>query len=78
MALLDGARRSLTTVTRQVLEEGTRLLLTPTAPATAREHRIVLEADQFLFGPPGRGYFAAGRQQLLVQLAGADVPVPRS
>jgi S-DNA-T family DNA segregation ATPase FtsK/SpoIIIE len=72
MALLDGVRRSLTAATRQVLDEGTRLLLTPSAAATAREHRIVLEADQFLFGPAGRGYFASGRQQLLVQLISPD------
>jgi DNA segregation ATPase FtsK/SpoIIIE, S-DNA-T family len=72
MALLDGMRRSLTAVTRQVLDEGARVLLTPTAPATAREHRITLEADQFLFGPPGRGYFASGREQLLVQLIAPD------
>jgi len=55
-----------------VLEEGTRLLLTPTVAATAREHRIVLEADQFLFGPAGRGYLAAGRQQLLVQVVSPE------
>jgi S-DNA-T family DNA segregation ATPase FtsK/SpoIIIE len=70
MALLDGPRRSLTTVTRQVLDEGTRVLLVPSAPATAREHRIVLEVDQYVFGPPGRGYLARGREQHLVQLAG--------
>jgi S-DNA-T family DNA segregation ATPase FtsK/SpoIIIE len=69
MALLDGPRRSLTAVTRHVLDEGTRLLLTPTAPATAREHRVTLEVDQFVFGPAGRGYLARGREQLLVQLA---------
>ncbi len=67
MPLLDG-RRSLSAVARRVLDEGARVLLTPAQPAVAREHRILLEADQYLAGPPGRGYLAVGRRQNLLQL----------
>jgi S-DNA-T family DNA segregation ATPase FtsK/SpoIIIE len=66
-ALLEG-RRPLTNLTRRVLDDGTRVLLTPTVPGVAREHRIILEADQYLAGPPCRGYLAREREQLLVQL----------
>jgi DNA segregation ATPase FtsK/SpoIIIE, S-DNA-T family len=70
--LLDGPQRSLTTVARQVREEGACLLLTPSAPGVAREHGLKLEADQYFTGPPGRGYLKAGRERLLVQVAYFD------
>jgi hypothetical protein len=69
--LLAGPRRALTGLARHAVSDGARVLLMPTTPPTAREHEISLEADEFLPGPPGRGYLRVGRQQLLVQL-----PVP--
>jgi S-DNA-T family DNA segregation ATPase FtsK/SpoIIIE len=71
--LLAGPRRALTGLARHAVSVGARVLLMPTTPAAAREHEISLEADQFLPGPPGRGYLRVGREQMLVQL-----PVPAS
>jgi S-DNA-T family DNA segregation ATPase FtsK/SpoIIIE len=48
---------------------GAYILLTPADRPTAIAHRISLEADQYLTGPPGRGYLSFGQAPMLVQLA---------
>ncbi|WP_299036676.1 FtsK/SpoIIIE domain-containing protein [uncultured Pseudokineococcus sp.] len=68
MPLLESTKRSLASVAQRVSQEGATLLLTPTDRATAREHRLALEADQYLAGPAGRGYLLSERRQQLVQL----------
>lgn len=70
--ILSGQRRSLARALEEVMTSGSRLLLTPGTPQTAREHGFTLETDQFLAGPPGRGYLALGQSILLAQLAFPD------
>ena len=69
--ILSGQRRSLARVLNDVLSDGTKILLTPMIPLTAREHGFVLEPDQYLAGPPGRGYVLTGRTSTLLHLATA-------
>ena len=69
LPILAGQRRALSRVVNEVMTDGVRVLLTPTSPATAREHGIPLEPDQFFAGPPGRGYLTTGRVVDLIQLA---------
>ncbi len=68
MPLLESTKRSLAGVAQRISQEGATLLLTPTDRAVVREHRLLLEADQYLAGPPGRGYLIGEREQRLVQL----------
>ncbi len=69
LPVLSGGRRNLMRVVTEVMTSGRRLLLTPTQPMAAREHGVNLEPDQFLAGPPGRGYLTDGSDLQLVQLA---------
>ena len=69
LPVLSGERRNLMRVVTEVMTSGRRLLLTPTQPMAAREHGVSLEPDQFLAGPPGRGYLTDGSDLQLVQLA---------
>ena len=69
LPVLSGGRRNLMRVVTEVMTSGRRLLLTPTQPMAAREHGVSLEPDQFLAGPPGRGYLTDGSDLQLVQLA---------
>jgi S-DNA-T family DNA segregation ATPase FtsK/SpoIIIE len=48
---------------------GAYILLTPADRPTALAHNLSLEADQLFTAPPGRGYLAAGRAPMLLQLA---------
>jgi DNA segregation ATPase FtsK/SpoIIIE, S-DNA-T family len=48
---------------------GAYILLTPADRQTASAHNMTLEPDQFFTAPPGRGYLAAGRAPVLLQLA---------
>ncbi len=70
MPLIDGPRRSLTPVTRHALTEGARVLLNPTAARVAREHGMILEADQFVVGAPGRGFFHVNAISLHLKMIG--------
>ena len=76
--ILSGQRRSLLRIVNEVMTGGSRLLLTPGTAATAREHGFPLETDQFLAGPPGRGYLTTGRDVVLVQIAAAPSAKGRS
>lgn len=67
--VIEGQRRSLMRVVTEIMTAGTRILLTPATSPVARLHGFTLDADQFLAGPPGRGYMAAGRATALVQVA---------
>ncbi len=69
LPVLSGQRRNLMRVVTEAMTSGRRLLLTPTQPMAAREHGVSLEPDQFLAGPPGRGYLTDGSDLQLVQLA---------
>jgi S-DNA-T family DNA segregation ATPase FtsK/SpoIIIE len=68
LAILSGRRRSLMRVINEVMTDGVRLLLTPTSPQVAREHGFGLEPDQFLAGPPGRGYLSADHRVTPLQV----------
>ncbi|MET8912506.1 FtsK/SpoIIIE domain-containing protein [Micromonospora sp. NPDC004551] len=48
---------------------GARLLLAPESRTVALAHHVALEPDQYLTGPPGRGYLASGRAVRLLQVA---------
>ncbi|MEV4656803.1 FtsK/SpoIIIE domain-containing protein [Micromonospora sp. NPDC049301] len=67
--LLTGFPSPLTRLVNTVMMAGTRLVLAPSNRTTAVAHNITLEPDQYLTGPPGRGYLSAGRTPLLVQVA---------
>jgi S-DNA-T family DNA segregation ATPase FtsK/SpoIIIE len=69
LPIVTGQRRSQLRVVSEIITGGARVLLTPTSPLVARELGFALETDQFLAGPPGRGYLALGRQTHLVQVA---------
>ncbi|MGC4759245.1 FtsK/SpoIIIE domain-containing protein [Micromonospora trifolii] len=67
--LLTGFPSPLTRLVNAIVMAGTRLVLVPGNRSTAVAHNITLEPDQYLSGPPGRGYLAAGRTPVLVQVA---------
>jgi S-DNA-T family DNA segregation ATPase FtsK/SpoIIIE len=67
LSILTGQRRGLARVVAEILSDGLRVLLTPPSAAVAREHGVVLESDQFVTGPAGRGYLASGPEITLVQ-----------
>ena len=67
--IIDGARRSLARPVESVLANGTRICLAPTAAYAAKQLGILLERDQLLPAPPGRGYLITGRTAQLIQLA---------
>jgi S-DNA-T family DNA segregation ATPase FtsK/SpoIIIE len=69
LPILSGQRRSLVRVVNEIMTGGTRLLLTPTSAAVAREHGFGLEPDQLFAGPPGRGFLASGRSVEPVHVA---------
>lgn len=69
LPILSGQRRSLMRVVNEIMTSGTRLLLTPTSAAVAREHGFGLEPDQFFAGPPGRGFLAFGRSVEQIHVA---------
>jgi S-DNA-T family DNA segregation ATPase FtsK/SpoIIIE len=68
LPVLSGQRRSLARVLGEIMTAGTRILLCPSHPAAAREHGLILEADQFCTGPPGRGYLGDERSARLIQI----------
>jgi S-DNA-T family DNA segregation ATPase FtsK/SpoIIIE len=70
--ILTGQRRSMMRVANEIMTSGSRILLTPTSSAVAREHGLTLEPDQLFAGPPGRGYLASGRSVEPVHLAVPD------
>jgi DNA segregation ATPase FtsK/SpoIIIE, S-DNA-T family len=72
-AIIDGARRSLARTVEAMIANGTRISLAPTARYAAKQLGIVLERDQLLPAPPGRGHLTDGRTVQLVQLAVAPV-----
>ncbi|MFI6237723.1 FtsK/SpoIIIE domain-containing protein [Micromonospora sp. NPDC050784] len=72
--LLTGFPSPLTRLVNAVMMAGTRLVLAPGNRMTAVAHNITLESDQYLTGPPGRGYLSAGRDPLLVQVAAIGSP----
>ncbi|MFG1606759.1 FtsK/SpoIIIE domain-containing protein [Actinoplanes sp. NPDC049265] len=65
--VLDGTKPRLGRLVSEVMN-GTRLLLTPMNPHTARMHGFTLDPDQFFAGPPGRGHLAVGSQVRVIQL----------
>ncbi|MCF0092893.1 FtsK/SpoIIIE domain-containing protein [Micromonospora sp. MH99] len=67
--LLTGFPSPLTRLVNAVMLAGTRLVLAPSNRTTAVAHNITLEPDQYLTGPPGRGYLSTGRTPVLVQVA---------
>ncbi|MGV9213968.1 FtsK/SpoIIIE domain-containing protein [Micromonospora sp. RB23] len=67
--LLTGFPSPLTRLVNAVMLAGVRLVLAPNNRTTAVAHNITLEADQYLTGPPGRGYLSTGRTPVLVQVA---------
>ena len=74
LGLISRRRRGVTPLVERAVEGGGhRLLLTPTRLQDAREHGIVLEADQLVGGPPGRGYLASGRTVIPIHVAVTDV-----
>ncbi|MFF0151637.1 FtsK/SpoIIIE domain-containing protein [Micromonospora sp. NPDC005203] len=67
--LLTGFPSPLTRLVNAIVMAGTRLVLAPGNRSAAVAHNITLEPDQYLTGPPGRGYLTAGRTPVLVQVA---------
>ncbi|MCG5436394.1 FtsK/SpoIIIE domain-containing protein [Micromonospora foliorum] len=67
--LLTGFPSPLTRLVNAIMMAGARLVLAPNGRPAAVAHNITLESDQFLTGPPGRGYLSAGRTPVLVQVA---------
>ncbi|MEU5784615.1 FtsK/SpoIIIE domain-containing protein [Micromonospora lupini] len=72
--LLTGFPSPLTRLVNAVMLAGTRLVLAPSNRATAVAHTITLEPDQYLTGPPGRGYLSTGRTPVLIQVAAPGSP----
>ncbi|MEU1670153.1 FtsK/SpoIIIE domain-containing protein [Streptomyces sparsogenes] len=67
--VLTGFPGPLARLINTIVATGNRILLTPAGRPTAVAHNITLEPDQYFTAPPGRGYLAAGRSPVLVQLA---------
>ncbi|MGC4815027.1 FtsK/SpoIIIE domain-containing protein [Micromonospora sp. DT228] len=67
--LLTGFPSPLTRLVNAIVMAGTRLVLVPGNRSAAVAHNITLEPDQYLTGPPGRGYLAAGRTPVSMQVA---------
>ncbi|MFJ2085546.1 FtsK/SpoIIIE domain-containing protein [Micromonospora chokoriensis] len=67
--LLTGFPSQLTRLVNAVMMAGVRLVLAPNNRSAAVAHNITLEPDQYLSGPPGRGYLSVGRDPVLVQVA---------
>ncbi|MFI6505696.1 FtsK/SpoIIIE domain-containing protein [Nonomuraea typhae] len=70
--MLEGRRHSLGEVVTTVFRSGARIVLAPSGLAAALVHGLVLEPDEYLGGPPGRGYLSAPGRTTLVQLARAS------
>ncbi|MES4901710.1 MULTISPECIES: FtsK/SpoIIIE domain-containing protein [unclassified Streptomyces] len=67
--VLTGFPSPLARLINTIVTAGHRILLTPAGRPTAVAHSITLEPDQYFTAPPGRGYLAAGRSPVLIQLA---------
>jgi S-DNA-T family DNA segregation ATPase FtsK/SpoIIIE len=67
--ILSGNRRAFAKIANEILQSGTRLLLTPAKRADARQLNMTLEPGQYFTRPPGRGYLASTGAPTLIQLA---------
>lgn len=67
-AIVSGQRRAFYRIATEIVAAGARLLLAPDGRVVAKEHGFALEPDQYLTGPPGRGYLGVARETTLVQL----------
>ncbi|MFI6293984.1 FHA domain-containing protein [Nonomuraea sp. NPDC050790] len=67
--ILEGRPHPLAPVVTEVFRSGARLVLNPGDRAAALIHGLVLENDEHVSGPPGRGYLSVAGRTVLVQLA---------
>ncbi|NEY32028.1 hypothetical protein GTU99_07440 [Streptomyces sp. PRKS01-65] len=67
--VLTGFPSPLARLVNSIVATGSRILLTPSNRPTAIAHSLPLEPDQYVTGPPGRGYLATGQTLNLLQLA---------
>ncbi|MFE0152605.1 FHA domain-containing protein [Nonomuraea sp. NPDC059007] len=67
--ILEGRPHPLAPVVTEVFRSGARIVLNPRDRAAALIHGLVLENDEHVPGPPGRGYLSVSGRTVLVQLA---------
>ncbi|MBB5080658.1 FHA domain-containing protein [Nonomuraea endophytica] len=67
--ILEGRPHPLAAVVTEVFRSGARVVLNPRDRAAALIHGLVLENDEHVSGPPGRGYLSVSGRTVLVQLA---------
>ncbi|MEV4889548.1 hypothetical protein AB0K48_09175 [Nonomuraea sp. NPDC055795] len=67
--ILEGRPHPLAAVVTEVFRSGARIVLNPRDRAAALIHGLVLENDEHVAGPPGRGYLSVSGRTVLVQLA---------
>ncbi|MEV0704672.1 FtsK/SpoIIIE domain-containing protein [Saccharopolyspora sp. NPDC050389] len=67
--VLGGFPSPLARLINAIMSAGARIVLTPAGRTVSVAHNLALEADQYLSGPPGRGYLATGREPVALHFA---------